>query len=198
MKEIITAALKFVKERQGRLFDGHDYYHTERVYKKTLYLAREEGANAFISGLAAILHDLDNKKVVGEERGDCVIAREFLMSQGMAVEDTNHVCDIINFVANRPNAKHMRRNKEAMVVADANMLDSIGAIGIARAFAYSAVHQQIMYDGNISNDNTIKYFYDALMSLPDLMYTDTARSLAEDRHEFMERFLQQFYYEWKV
>lgn len=200
MKEILNAAIKFTKERLKTNYDGHDYYHAERVYKKAVHLAEKEGANVYLCGLAAMLHDIDNKAVLGisEDNGDCIIVREFLQQHAMDVKDIDFVCDIINFVSDRPNARHMMNVKEALVVHDANNLDALGAIGVARAFAWGAISKQTMYNGDVSGDNTIKYFYDKLLPLSEGMLTETGKNLAKERKEYMDSYLHEFYYEWNL
>lgn len=200
MKEIILQAIKFAKERMKNNRDGHDYYHAERVYKKAVHLAEKEGCNVFICGLAAILHDIDHQSVlnVAENPEDCTCVREFLQTLALDVKDIDLVCDIINYVSNRASAHHMKDKKEAWVVSDANALDAIGAIGVARAFAWGSSRRQIMYNGDVSDENTIKYFYDKLIPLSENMKTETGKELAIQRKEFMESFLQEFYYEWTL
>ncbi len=200
MKQIIQAAIRFSKERLKNSYDGHDYYHAERVYKKAIHIAEKEGANIFLTGMAAILHDVDNKLVlnIDENPDDCTVVRDFLQSLAMDIKDIDFICDIINFVANRPAAYHMRKTKEAMAVNDANNLDSIGAIGIARAFAYGAIIKQTMYTGEVNDDNTIKYFYDRLLPMGESMLTETGKELAKDRLAYMDSFIHQFYYEWTL
>ena len=200
MKEIILAALRFAKERMKNNFDGHDYYHAERVYKKAVQLADKEQANVFITCLAAILHDIDNVSVLETQNdtNDCIIAREFLQSQSLDIKDIDIVCDIINYVSKRPSGNHMSKSKEAMCVSDANTLDAIGVIGIARAISWGAVNGQILYDGDLHGDSTIKAFYDKLLPLSSNMKTDSGREMAIDRTDKINDFLQQFYYEWNL
>lgn len=200
MREILLKAISFAKERMKDNRSGYDYYHAERVYRKAIHLAEKEGANIYMCGLAAILHDLDNKEILHQEDEslDCTIAREFLQQQGLNSKDIDFVCDIINFVSKRPAGHHMQKSIEALCVADANDLDAIGAIGIARLFAYGASKKRIMYNGDVSDENSIKYFYDRLFPIADQMRTNTGRELALSRKEFLDRYLQEFYYEWAL
>lgn len=200
MKEVVYQAIRFANERMKNNYNGHDFYHAERVYKKAIHIADKEGCNTFICGLAAILHDIDSKWVLNleEDTDDCTIAREFLQKMALDIKEIDLVCDIINFVAERPNARHMAKKIEALCVYDANALDGIGAIGIARAFNWGSNNKQVLYNGDVNDDNTIKHFYDALLPKANKMLTTTGKELAVEKKEFMERFLQQFYYEWSL
>lgn len=196
MKEIIVACIEFVKNLFKERYDGHDFQHTERVYRKAMYIAKEEGANNFICALAALLHEVDD---VDDEKpyGDCPLARQFMLSQNLDPKIIDWVSDIINNMSFRKNDARPK-TIEAKVVMDADMLDSIGAVGIARCFAAGAVRGTVLYDGDINNDNVIRVFYNDLLKVVNKMNTDTGKEMAKRRHEFMEKFLQEFYYEWNI
>lgn len=203
MKEVIFATAEFVKKFYSEKFDGNDYLHAERVYSIALQLAKEENAklpkekqaNNFLIALGALLHSIDNTK--DRATGECPKVREFLASQHLDNRIIDSVCQIISTVDFAVNRKHQRlKSFEAEIVADANMIDSIGAIGVARCFAYGGFHKMQMYDGAITNNNMIKNFYDKLLVVKDCLHTETAKKIAKDRHDFMENFLQEFYFEW--
>lgn len=198
MKEIILATVEFIKNYFATRSDGRDFYHAERVYRKAMHLSKEEKANNYIVALAALLHGVDSQTIIGEEKPDCPIARNFLVSMEVEEKVVDWVCDIICNMYYENYKINKITTIEAKVVQDADLLDSIGAVGIARAFAFGGYNHKQMYDGNIQNDNMIKFFYDKLLLLKDQINTSSAKELAERRHEFMERFLQEFYYEWNI
>lgn len=195
MKEIVVACIEFVKNLLKNRYDGHDFQHTERVYRKAMYIAKQEGANNFICALAALLHEVDS--IVNGELNDCPMARQFMVSQDLDPKIIEWVADIINNISFRKK-ENILRTIEAKVVMDADMLDSIGAVGIARCFADGAANNVVLYDGNINNDNVIKSIYNERLTIINKMNTDTGKELAIRRHEFMEKFLQEFYYEWNI
>lgn len=203
MKEIIIATAEFVKRFFSETFDGNDYMHTERVYSIALQLTKETNAslpkekqaNNFLVALGALLHSIDKAK--DRINGVCPQTREFLATQHLDSKIIDSVCAIIATVDFAANRKHLKlKSLECEIVADANMLDAIGAIGIARCFAYGGFHKLQMYDGAITNANMIKSFYDRLLVIKDCLHTEAAKKIAKDRHDFMESFLQEFYYEW--
>lgn len=195
MKEIVVACIEFVKNLLKNRYDGHDFQHTERVYRKAMYIAKQEGANNFICALAALLHEVDS--IVNGELNDCPMARQFMVSQDLDPKIIEWVADIINNISFRKK-ENILRTIEAKVVMDADMLDSIGAVGIARCFADGAANNVVLYDGNINNDNVIKSIYNERLTIINKMNTETGKELAIRRHEFMEKFLQEFYYEWNI
>lgn len=196
MKEIVMKALQFVKEYFKDVTDGSEYYHAERVYRKAMHLAKEEKANNFVVALAAILHGVEPKN--NRRTKNCPTVRAFLESFDLDKRIIDIVIDIICNIDFENRKNNNLRSIEHKVVFDANLLDSIGAVGIARNFAYGGYHKINMYDGNISNENMIKVFYERLLTAKDYFQTFTGKQLAVRRHEFMERFLQEFYFEWNV
>jgi uncharacterized protein len=192
---------------------GHDWWHTWRVRQMAVRIAREEGADLYIVELAALLHDLaDHKFHGGDDQAGPQAARRWLSGQGADDATIQHVCRIIVEVSFRgadapaPTPSSL----EAMVVQDADRLDAIGAIGIARAFAYGGYRERPLHDPGVaprkhasfeeykkSSSATINHFYEKLLLLRDRMNTTTARRIAERRHDYMEDFLERFYREWE-
>lgn len=198
MKEIILITVEFIKNYYKDKHDGRDYQHAERVYRKAMYLAKEEKANNFIVALASLLHGIDAQTIIGADHPDCPIAKNFLKSIDVEPKVIEWVSDIICNMYYENNGKNRIKTIEGKVTQDADLLDMIGAVGIARCFAFGGYYKKEMYDGNIQNDNMIKTFYDKLLLVKDNINTVTAKELADRRHEFMERFLQEFYYEWNI
>lgn len=199
MKEVIDAAKKYAKEMLSDIKTVSDYAHAERVLRTSLYLAKKEKADVFIVSLAAILHDLDDVKVTGVDSDDCPNVRAFFATQPVEEEIVEEVCYIINNISfSKRKSVPGQDTIEGMVVQDADRLDSIGAIGIARAFTHGGIIKRELYDGNVNNENTIKHFYERLLKVKDTLMTDTAKDLADNRHNFIEEFIQQFYYEWNI
>ena len=197
MKEVILAAVDFVKNLYAGTYDGNNYYHSERVYYLALELVKTEKANNFLVALAALLHSVDTRDDRASKK--CPVARKFLSSQKLESKIVEAVIDIICQADFKYNRTHARlKSKEAEVVADANMLDSIGAVGVARCFAYGGFHKLEIYDGTISSPNSIKSFYDKLLVIKDCLHTESAKKIAADKIKFMDDFLQHFYAEWNI
>lgn len=212
--QIIQQTILFVKETLINAEGGHDWFHIERVWKNSKLIAQHEDVDLFIVELGALLHDIaDAKFYDGDETVGPKIARTFL--EGLAVEEK--VIQQIEFIINNisykssldKNIKSELYSKELQVVQDADRLDAIGAIGIARTFNYGGFKNRTMYDPEIlpkvnqsketykkSMAPTINHFYEKLLLLKDTMNTNTAKEIAKQRHIFMEQFLTQFYQEW--
>jgi len=191
---------------------GHDWWHIEMVWRNSLRIGKEEGADLFVVQLAALLHDIaDYKFNNGDEKEGPRVAREWLTGLGLEETTIEQVCQIIEEVTFRGAGTQVSplSSLESMVVQDADRLDAIGAIGIARAFAYGGYKERPMHDPLIApqphasfeeyktnNSATINHFYEKLLLLRDRMNTDTARRIAGGRHAFMEEYLQRFLREW--
>jgi len=190
---------------------GHDWFHIERVYTNALHISQTEIIDPLVVSLAALLHDIaDSKFHNGDETIGPKIAREFLTTQSISETTVDHVIKIIENVSfGGGNKKQTFRSTELDVVQDADRLDAIGAIGIARAFNYGGFKNRSLYDPAIapnlemspeeykaSTAPTINHFYEKLLLLKDLMNTETGRRIALERHQFMEQFLTQFQSEW--
>lgn len=211
MEEIISKTILFVKQQLRDAEGGHDWFHIERVYKNTLLIAREETCDVLVVKLAALLHDIaDSKFHNGDETVGPKIAREFLTNEKVDENTINHVVAIIENISFKGGkvAKTFH-SLELDIVQDADRLDAIGAIGIARTFNYGGFKNRAIYDPNIqpnlqmtkeeyknSTAPTINHFYEKLLLLKDKMNTKTGLKIAENRHQFMENFLSQFYGEW--
>lgn len=211
MKEnIIHITEKFVRDTLGDDSTGHDWHHIERVRKNALYIAeKEQKGDPFLIEMAALLHDISDVKLnITVEAGDRKLS-DFLKELGITDDASSSIKEIIDAVSFKGGHNTRILSAEAQIVQDADRLDAIGAVGIARAFAYGGKKGQLIYDPvlEIRNEMTedeyrngrsssINHFYEKLLKLKDLMNTDTAMELAEERHELMERFLHQFFKEW--
>jgi uncharacterized protein len=210
---IIDKTIQFVKETLAFAEGGHDWFHIERVYKNTLLIAKNEDVDVFVVQLAALLHDIaDAKFYNGDETVGPKKARKFLES--LSVEETiiQHIENIIIHISYKNSLDKTEKaftSKELEVVQDADRLDAIGAIGIARAFNYGGFKNRAMHNPqvapNLNQDKetykksaapTINHFYEKLLLLKDQMNTKTGKLIAADRHLFMEKYLDQFYAEW--
>ena len=210
--QVIQNTIHFVKTELQNAEGGHDWFHIERVYKNALLISESENVDIMIVALAALLHDIaDSKFHNGDENIGPFKARQFLNGQNVSEEIIEHVIKIIENVSfGGGNKTQTFHSKELEVVQDADRLDAIGAIGIARTFNYGGFKGRKLYDSKIrpnlnlspseykaSNAPTINHFYEKLLLLKDGMNTETGCQIAADRHRFMESFLQQFYDEWE-
>jgi uncharacterized protein len=209
--QLIDETVQFVKEELKNAEGGHDWFHIERVWKNAKLIAVSEQVNQEVVELGALLHDIADSKF---NRGDETIgpskARQFLVSRNVDSTTINHVISIIEHVSFKGgNERQQFNSTELDVVQDADRLDAMGAIGIARAFNYGGFKNRGLYNPAIqpnlnmtkeeykaSTAPTINHFYEKLLLLKDRMNTATGKRLAEDRHQFMEKFLAQFYEEW--
>lgn len=209
--DLINKTILFVKSKLENAEGGHDWFHIERVYKNALLIAQSEECNHKVVKLAALLHDIaDSKFNAGDETIGPKIAREFLESENVNQTTIQHVIDIIKNISFKGgNTELSFTSIELDIVQDADRLDAIGAIGIARAFNYGGFKNRSMFDPNIapvlkmsseeyknSQAPTINHFYEKLLLLNDKMNTNTGKKIAQERHQFMVTFLAQFYAEW--
>ncbi len=210
---LIQNTINFVKKELQDAEGGHDWFHIERVYKNANLIAKEEKVNTLIVALAALLHDIaDSKFHNGDETIGPKKAKAFLLAQQVDVDIIEH---IISIIANMSFSKSLDKSEkfnslELQVVQDADRLDAIGAIGIARAFNYGGFKNRAIYNPDIkpnlnftkeeykkSQAPTINHFYEKLLLLKDKMNTNTGKKIANQRHEFMQLYLEQFYAEWQ-
>jgi uncharacterized protein len=210
MEALIDKTIDFVKAQLANAEGGHDWFHVERVYRNALLIAKNESCDLEVVLLAALLHDIaDSKFHGGDERIGPKRAREFLEQQGVLQTTVDHVIVIIENMSFRSRHDAVFSSTELHIVRDADRLDAMGAIGIARAFNYGGFKGRAMFDPSIephvyqskkeytsSTAPTINHFYEKLLLLKDLMDTQTGKLLAFERHVFMETFLTQFYAEW--
>ncbi|MEP3372799.1 MAG: HD domain-containing protein [Maribacter dokdonensis] len=214
--EIVEETIIFVKETLKNAEGGHDWFHIERVFNNTMLIAKEEDVNLLVVSLGALLHDIaDAKFNDGDESLGPKMAENFLLSLKVPKRTINHVTNIIkysSFKAGLNDGKMKKKlftSKELQVVQDADRLDAIGAIGIARAFNYGGFKNRALYDPSIppnlemskeeykkSKAPTLNHFYEKLLLLKDKMNTATGKRLAQQRHLYMIDFLEQFYQEW--
>ena len=208
---IIQKTADFIKQEFGDDPSGHDWWHIYRVWKNAITLCKHEQADPFIVELAALLHDLDDWKF--SESGDETPhhAKAWMESCGVDSLTNQAVCEIIMHVSYKgAQVENKMKSLEGLIVQDADRLDAIGAIGIGRAFAYGGFKDRPMYDPAAENQMhasfeeyknsksaTINHFYEKLLLLKYKMNTATAKRIAEQRHEVMLRFLDQFMKEWE-
>ena len=209
--KIIKNTIEFIKQKLHTAEGGHDWFHIERVCKNALLISQNENANTFIVEMSALLHDIaDSKFHNGDETIGPKLAKEFLITQGVDMQSIQHIIKIIKHTSFKGgNFSSTFCSIELTIVQDADRLDAIGAIGIARCFNYGGYQGRALYDPTIrpnlemtkeeykrSSAPTINHFYEKLLLLKDKMNTTTGREIANDRHEFMLKFLDQFYGEW--
>jgi uncharacterized protein len=211
--ELVEKTIVFVKETLKGAEGGHDWFHIQRVFNNTLLLAKDEKVNILIVSLAALLHDIaDPKFYDGDETIGPRLAKDFLTSLNVDTKVITHVIEIIknmSFKNSLDKNKKPFHTKELQVVQDADRLDAIGAIGIARAFNYGGFKNRELYNPSIvpnlnmtkeeykkSSAPTINHFYEKLLLLKDKMNTNTGKKIALQRHQFMLDYLEQFYQEW--
>ncbi len=213
MKNHITLTINFVKEKLEGAEAGHDWFHIERVWKLSKKIAEKEGGNLEVIELSALLHDIaDPKFHNGDETLALKISKDFLEEIHVNAELIEQVLFVIKNISFKNRAEAPENPPlELQIVQDADRLDAIGAIGIARTFNFGGFKNNLMYHPEIkpnlgmnkeeykkSNGTTINHFYEKLLLLKDLMNTETAKKIASERHDFMLKFLDEFYKEWNV
>ncbi|WP_109301744.1 HD domain-containing protein [Aquimarina sp. AU474] len=211
-EEVIGKTVDFVKESLQNAEGGHDWFHIERVFKNAQLISNEEDVDQTVIALGALLHDIaDSKFHDGDESVGPRIARTFLEDINVQSKTIDHVIKIIENISFKGgNVDQKFRSPELDVVQDADRLDAIGAVGIARCFNYGGFKNRAIYDPEIlpnlnmtkeeyknSAAPTINHFYEKLLLLKDRMNTETGKKIATQRHTFMEQYLDQFYKEWK-
>lgn len=209
---IIDQTIQFVKKTLASAEAGHDWFHIDRVYKNALKINTVEQADELVVALAALLHDIaDAKFNNGDEEIGPRIAGDFLRSLNLEPPIIEHVQQIIRNLSYKASLGQVTfKSRELDVVQDADRLDAIGAIGIARAFTYGGYKNRVLYDPEIepnlnmskeeyknSTTPTINHFYEKLLRLKELMKTNEGKKMAGQRHDFMLVYLEQFYTETK-
>ena len=209
---LIDNTILFVKQQLENAEGGHDWFHIERVYKNALLIAEGVDCDLIVVKLGALLHDIaDSKFHGGDETVAPKTARTFLESQNVSEDIILHVIAIIENISFKGgNFEKKFNSKELEIVQDADRLDAIGAIGIARTFNYGGFKNRPLYNPNIqpnmnmnkeeyknSESPTLNHFYEKLLLLKDKMNTETGKKIALERHKYMENFLSQFYAEWE-
>ena len=208
-KEILEDARIYAEDLFSAEKSGHDFFHMIRVADTALLIAGREGADPFLVELSALLHDVDDVKLFPETAGECLHARSFMEKWNLGEETIERVIHIIRQVSFKGTDSEVPDSIEGKCVQDADRLDAIGAIGIARAFTYGGNHGRAMYDPEVPpmldmdedtyrnrSSHTLNHFYEKLFLLKDMMNTETGRRIAEKRHSFMENFVDEFLEEW--
>lgn len=210
-KQIIDKTIEFVKNKLEGDSSGHDWWHIYRVWNMSKKLHEKEGGDLFIIELAALLHDVADWKFYKNESEGLKVISDWLIKLKLSNDLTDKIIHVIKNVSFKgAGVKDKMNTIEGKIVQDADRLDAIGAVGIARTFAFGGKFGNEMHNPgkNIklhnsfeeyknSNGTTINHFYEKLLLLKNRMNTRTAREIAEDRHHFMEVFLKQFYDEWE-
>ena len=206
---LISATIEYVKDVFATDFSGHDFFHTMRVYQMATKIAVEEKADLQIVQLAALLHDVDDRKLSPEtcENKDRAVA--YMRSKGLSEDTIVRVKDIIGEVSFVGMDSVVPKTLEGKCVQDADRLDALGAMGIARAFAYGGNHNRVMYDPEIPPalnmgkeeyqnhvSTTVNHFYEKLFLLKDMMNTESAKTVAEHRERYMRKYIDEFMDEW--
>ena len=211
-QEAVTKTAEYVKHKFAKDTTGHDWWHIYRVWRLAKHIAKKEkDADLLVVELAALLHDIADHKFHG---GDFEIgakeARKWLSSLDLEEDTIAHVEDIVRNVSFKSaNIKPSLSTLEGRIVHDADKLDAIGAIGIARTFTFGGAHGRLVYDpdqphlkdytyerAHMQNTSAVHHFYEKLLHLKGRMYTKTGKKMAEHRHEYIENFLKEFYKEW--
>lgn len=210
-RDILTKTESFVRETLQNAEGGHDWWHIHRVRNTALTIGRQEGADLFIVELGTLLHDIaDSKFHDGNDEIGPAKAVDFLQSTGCKNEDIDHVQNIVRYISYKGGHQSTDfHSRELDVIQDADRLDAIGAIGIARAFNYGGFKNRALHDPNIppnlhmdietykkNKGPTINHFYEKLLLLKDLMNTDSGRRMAAERHKYLIGYLDQFFREW--
>ncbi len=192
-QELFESAKTYVKEILGDETTGHDYFHAMRVYNMAMYLSIGKEVDELVVGLAALLHDLDDEKINKDKHH----TENFFVKNPISELQKSQIFDIIR---NMSFHKHLAGKRvaslEGKIVQDADRLDALGAIGIARVFAYSGKTNRPIFMDDIDDDSAIAHFYRKLFLLPDLMNLEESKIIANDRLDFMKEYLNKFYEEW--
>ena len=211
-QEIVNKIADTLKSQFQGESTGHDWYHIERVWKNAKLIAQDEECNPFIVELGALLHDIADHKFVDNFEEEEIKRTSGILEEYDISEDTikavQHIVQNCSFKGGLK--ENQMKSIEGLIVQDADRLDAIGAIGIARTFAYGGKYGNVIYDPEIKptdfkseeeyrtkRTHTINHFYEKLLKLKEGMNTETGKKLAAERHQFMEHFLDQFYKEWE-
>lgn len=209
-QKIIAAAEEFVRGRLAHDFSGHDWWHIDRVRNNAVTIAREENADVFLCELTALLHDITDEKLVCDELQAEQQLKEWLAAEKLSSLRIDQVLEIISTMSFKGGSRPPMTTLEGQIVQDADRLDAIGAVGISRVFAYSGAKGRPIHDPTVmpresmskeeyrsGHDTAINHFYEKLLKLKQLMNTEYGKQMAEQRHTFMEQYLEQFYGEWE-
>lgn len=193
--QVLISTQKFIQNQFSGETTGHDYFHIERVVKVARRIAQEENADLFLVELAAWLHDVGDYKLNDGIDKSAELISEFLNELNVPQEIISKTLEIVSQVSFSKGK--IAESLEAQIVQDADRLDAIGAIGLARVFAYGGNKEREVWNPENPEMTTIQHFYDKLLKLKDLMNTHSAKKIAQERHDFLEEFLDRFYKEWE-
>lgn len=209
MEQLVQNATKFIKEIFQNDFSGHDFFHSMRVYRTAINIAEVEHADMAVVALAALLHDVDDRKLspmTAEKKENAV---RFMRSQNVPESKIRQVCQIIDEVSFKGTDSVRPSTPEGKCVQDADRLDALGAIGIARTFAYGGSHNRAIYDPELppqtamnqaqyysSKSTSLNHFYEKLFLLEGMMNTETGKAIARKRTQYMQQFVDEFLHEW--
>ena len=210
VENILLEVATYVEQKLSGEGSGHDWWHIVRVRNMAKKLALAEGGDSFICQLAALVHDLVDDKLVADEGLALAEVRDLLTRLGVRSDQTDQVLAIIQAISYKGGSQnHLDLTLEGQIVQDADRLDAMGAIGVARTMAYSGYHGRVIHDPEVAvrqnmtleeyrshQGTAITHFYEKLLLLKDLMNTKTAKELAKGRHAFLEAYLDQFFAEW--
>ena len=209
MEQLVQNATKFIKEVFQNDFSGHDFFHSMRVYRTAMKIAQAEHADMEVVALAALLHDVDDRKLSPMTAEKKENAARFMRSQNVPESEIRQVCQIIDEVSFKGTDSVRPSTPEGKCVQDADRLDALGAIGIARTFAYGGSHNRAIYDPELpprtamnqaqyysSKSTSLSHFYEKLFLLEGMMNTETGKAIARKRTQYMQQFVDEFLNEW--
>ena len=209
MEQLVQNATKFIKEIFQNDFSGHDFFHSMRVYRTAINIAEAEHAGMEVVALAALLHDVDDRKLSPMTAEKKENAARFMRSQNVSESEIRQVCQIIDEVSFKGTDSVRPSTPEGKCVQDADRLDALGAIGIARTFAYGGSHHRAIYDPELpprtamnqaqyysSKSTSLNHFYEKLFLLEGMMNTETGKAIARKRTQYMQQFVDEFLNEW--
>lgn len=209
MEQLVQNATKFIKEVFQNDFSGHDFFHSMRVYRTAMKIAQAEHADLEVVALAALLHDVDDRKLSPMTAEKKENAARFMRSQNVPESEIRQVCQIIDEVSFKGTDSVRPSTPEGKCVQDADRLDALGAIGIARTFAYGGNHNRAIYDPELpprtamnqaqyysSKSTSLNHFYEKLFLLEGMMNTETGKAIARKRTQYMQQFVDEFLNEW--
>lgn len=209
MEQLVQNATKFIKAVFQNDFSGHDFFHSMRVYRTAMKIAEAEHADMQVVALAALLHDVDDRKLSPMTAEKKENAARFMRSQNVPESEIRQVCQIIDEVSFKGTDSVRPSTPEGKCVQDADRLDALGAIGIARTFAYGGSHNCAIYDPELpprtamnqaqyysSKSTSLNHFYEKLFLLEGMMNTETGKAIARKRTQYMQQFVDEFLNEW--
>ena len=209
MEQLVQNTTKFIKEIFQNDFSGHDFFHSMRVYRTAINIAEAEHADMQVVALAALLHDVDDRKLSPTTAEKKENAAQFMRSQNVPESEIRQVCQIIDEVSFKGTDSVRPSTPEGKCVQDADRLDALGAIGIARTFAYGGSHNRVIHDPELpprtamnqaqyysSKSTSLNHFYEKLFLLEGMMNTETGKAIARKRTQYMQQFVDEFLNEW--